>query len=111
MYVLFVLDGGSERCPPSAKFDLTRRCHGVFCKFENPRKKAADARAAVAAARASLAARYGSLQGAVRALQKHEGRRTKQTTESLYVRLARHARALPLPTRASARLRTAAAGE
>ena len=47
----------------------------------------------------------------MRALQKHEGRRTKQTTESLYVRLARHARALPVPTRASARLRTAAAGE
>lgn len=98
---------GACRCPPSAKFNLTRRCHGVYCKFENPRKKAADARAA----RAFLAARYGSLQGAVRALQKHEGRRTKQTTESLYVRLAQRARALPLPTRASARLRTTAAGE
>jgi hypothetical protein len=99
---------GTCNCPPDAEWNPELRCTRTYCRNVDPNEKAAQDKKNDAAARHYLTARYGSLQHATRVLKKYEGVRSKQTTESFYVRIARWARALPLPTRASARLRKAA---
>jgi hypothetical protein len=94
-------------CPPGAKHDMSLRCHSVYCNNVDRVAKARRERQNDIVARAYLTSRFGSLQFAKKLLGKYEGRRTKQTTESFYVRIARHAKARP-PTRASARLRNLA---
>jgi hypothetical protein len=99
---------GACYCPAAAAHDATLRCGTVACRYLDHAAVYARHRREGAAAERFLRGRYGSLSAAVQALRGGSLGRTKQTTRSPYAELALESRRLA-PTRASARLRRAAA--